>query len=379
LIDSTTNISTGIKSKGQAIDPQGPEEFASFFFKEDIESLVEFENQEGIRVFPRYVYRLDFYSRLNAFCWEYFLHEERIENSIKTEKEAENEIKNTENEHQLPPPSLLNLFKKLDTDEQEPISSFHAESDFLSLLLADPDPFYGDRPIPAHMKQATAFYADFWKYINPFQGYDAPTEFSDIEPFQFETTEKHLHLASIIKENQRKSCVLDFLTANYIDFIKDCVAVAQKSDFCYGHIWEVKSKYLQALYDVIKKDAPEGVTLNVYPEGSTLTLNLNQGNSANKEMKSQQSGRTSDKESAAGKNRATRHSTRIKEYVRQIARELWIKDSTITIADMAVHNEISKIAVNKEGEMYSEVTIKNWIKDLAPNRRPGRRPKNKKN
>jgi|GEM_PF-6611084 len=346
-VDEQRFLSTLILDPRFMIEPPGPVEYASFFLKEDIESLVEIENQEGIRVFPRYVYKLDFYSRLNEFCCENFLHQ-GLKGS-RGDKSPEQDL------------------------------SFHAEANFLSLLLADPDPFYGDLSIPVHMKQATAFYADIWKFINPFKNYDVPTEFSDIELFQFETTEKHTHLISIIKENQRKSYVMDFLAVNYMDFIKDNIAVAQKSDFCYGHIWEVKSKYLQALYDVIKKGAPDGVTLNVYPEGSTLTLNLNEGNNTSKGKENQKSERTSDKESAVGKNRAIRHSTKIREHVRQIARELWIKDSTITIADMVREDEITGIAKNKQGEMYSEETIKNWIKDLASDRKPGRRPKSKKN
>lgn len=65
----------------------------------------------------------------------------------------------------------------------------------------------------------------------------------------------------------------------------------------------------------------------------------------------------------------------IKEKVREKARELWRKDPTITIADMFVNNEISEIAVRKNGEIFAEKTIRDWIKDLCPDRSPGRRPK----
>ncbi len=57
---------------------------------------------------------------------------------------------------------------------------------------------------------------------------------------------------------------------------------------------------------------------------------------------------------------------------RKIAKELWEKDPSITIADMAKSNEI-KIAW--DGRIYAKSTIRNWIKDECPDRSPGRRPK----
>jgi hypothetical protein len=64
----------------------------------------------------------------------------------------------------------------------------------------------------------------------------------------------------------------------------------------------------------------------------------------------------------------------IRERVREKAAEIWRDDPTITIADMFVSDEISKIAVRKNGEIFAEKTIRNWINDLCPDRSPGRRP-----
>jgi hypothetical protein len=65
----------------------------------------------------------------------------------------------------------------------------------------------------------------------------------------------------------------------------------------------------------------------------------------------------------------------IREKVREKARELWQNDPTITIADMFVNHEISDIAVRENGEIFIEKTIRDWIKDLCPDRSHGRRPK----
>lgn len=63
-----------------------------------------------------------------------------------------------------------------------------------------------------------------------------------------------------------------------------------------------------------------------------------------------------------------------REKCRDVAEKLWAKDPAMTISDMFYNNEINKVF---EGKTYSDSTIRNWIKDLCPNRRPGRRKKDK--
>ena len=57
---------------------------------------------------------------------------------------------------------------------------------------------------------------------------------------------------------------------------------------------------------------------------------------------------------------------------RAVAAELWERDPNITIAEMIISDEITNAC---EGKVYGEKTLRNWIKDLCPNRLPGRRPK----
>lgn len=67
-----------------------------------------------------------------------------------------------------------------------------------------------------------------------------------------------------------------------------------------------------------------------------------------------------------------RHGThrRHKKAVIAEARRLWAADPTITIADMALRDEITNAC---EGNMYAEKTMRDWIKTYCPNRKPGRR------
>jgi hypothetical protein len=59
---------------------------------------------------------------------------------------------------------------------------------------------------------------------------------------------------------------------------------------------------------------------------------------------------------------------------RDVAEKLWAKDPAMTISNMFYNDEINKVF---DGKTYADSTIRNWIKDLCPNRRPGRRKKDK--
>jgi len=83
----------------------------------------------------------------------------------------------------------------------------------------------------------------------------------------------------------------------------------------------------------------------------------------------EQLGVPSDKEQQL-KNVKQRH----RERCRTIAEYLWQQEATLTIEDMIQNDAINGIAC--ENHTYSEKTLRNWIKDLCPNRKPGRRPNN---
>jgi hypothetical protein len=87
-----------------------------------------------------------------------------------------------------------------------------------------------------------------------------------------------------------------------------------------------------------------------------------------------QSELTSTKQSAKTKANKGRYAKE-KEAVQKAAKRLWEDDDTLTIADITLHDEINKIT-KPNGKNFSEVTLREWTKDLAPTNKPGRR-KNK--
>ena len=63
-----------------------------------------------------------------------------------------------------------------------------------------------------------------------------------------------------------------------------------------------------------------------------------------------------------------------KKQCRVVADALWKHDPTITIKAMSEKEELKEAAFNA----FKSKAIYGWIKDLAPNRSPGRRPQKKK-
>ena len=77
---------------------------------------------------------------------------------------------------------------------------------------------------------------------------------------------------------------------------------------------------------------------------------------------------------AAAKQRKLRPEQRHKRDCRAVAQKIWMEDPGLTIEEMIDRKEITDA---RNGAAYIRKTIRTWINDLCPNRRPGR-PKNKK-
>lgn len=77
------------------------------------------------------------------------------------------------------------------------------------------------------------------------------------------------------------------------------------------------------------------------------------------------------------KKRKPDHRQMQKDKCRAIAKKLWDQEPETTIVDMSIHHELIEHTKNIKGKLYTERTVREWIKDLCPNRKPGRRPEKK--
>jgi hypothetical protein len=81
--------------------------------------------------------------------------------------------------------------------------------------------------------------------------------------------------------------------------------------------------------------------------------------------------------SAESKPSRSVHAQECSKKCREIAKRIWDRQPDFTIAGMINRSEIAGQALQINGRPYSEMTVRNWIRDLCPNRKPGRRPANK--
>ena len=139
----------------------------------------------------------------------------------------------------------------------------------------------------------------------------------------------------------------------------DYVPLANKIDHCMFRLIEVERFEKNNNLELLNRDEIRHENNSSRNEANTIAKPESAGYSLSAEMK---------------KERKKTEVQIIREKVREKAAEIWQDDPTITIADMFVNDKIGKIAVRKNGEIFAEKTIRNWINDLCPDRSPGRRP-----
>ena len=71
------------------------------------------------------------------------------------------------------------------------------------------------------------------------------------------------------------------------------------------------------------------------------------------------------------------HAQECSKKCQEIAKRIWDRQPDFTIAGMINRSEMVRQARQLDGSPYSEMTVRNWIRDLCPNRKPGRRPAKK--
>ncbi len=131
-----------------------------------------------------------------------------------------------------------------------------------------------------------------------------------------------------------------------------------------------KEGYGQVIKELIRKEVTEFCQIN--PD---ITIqDMAPKDEINAIVKKQAETSSLEKEVKQKKERKKTKLQICREKVREKASEIWSKDPSITIADMAVSDEITKIVMEQCGKLLTEDTLRRWINDLSPDRSPGRRP-----
>jgi hypothetical protein len=162
----------------------------------------------------------------------------------------------------------------------------------------------------------------------------------------------------------------DELIANHIDPLQRRIASLKLyRDSFNGAEW--KNFELPADQDLSRYFIQ--VLLNSYYRRDEVYERLSPESEPVQDQEPAQPAMVADQVQVAVKGRKLTPEQRHKIDSRAAAQKIWSESPGMTIQDMIQRDEIANAC---EGVVYGEKTIRNWIKDLAPNRKPGR-PKKK--
>lgn len=253
-----------------------------WWYKNDqIQSLVQIENEDHLKIFPRYYYSFSLLEDIEQFCWEHYLYQEYL-NCLKIEAE-----KDMDSLRQIAKfkghdfDGILKANPDLLTPEILELSNeryikvkgqcFNLASDFMEILAGDSYPW----GIPGVLSNLIR---PLWKIRLPFSGKDLPktlTGFDSSKYVKISEDDKHQLILNEIRQNFTNSSVQNFLINHHLEFIKEYVEAARSSLFSYADLWQVKEKYLKLLYSEVKKSAIHEREYVFIQEGNSWKITFN--------------------------------------------------------------------------------------------------------
>jgi len=250
-----------------------------WFKPEQVEALVQIENDYSIRIFPRYIHKMSWRERYDSFCWQYKLYQDylaglkvaAIENFTQLREYARQNNINLDNLVEENPGILkAEIIEYLESQaQQNAANDVKVTSEFLDLLINyDPAPW----DVPGDISD---FYKDLWKSERQFRGALIPASLDelDIEKFRPKMSLTQLNKMTLeIRGHLTKSHVQEWASEHYIDFIKEYISLACRSDFSYSYVWDLKCRYLKQLYAILDKESFKEAQFAFYNEGPTWTI-----------------------------------------------------------------------------------------------------------
>ena len=266
-----------------------------WFKPEQIEKIVEIENKEEIRIFPRHVHKMEWYERYEKFCWQYKYHldhmaemRESASNSFNLLRDAARR-ENINLDNLLDDPDLLTN-EKVDFIEQQAqqtaAKDIYVVSEFLDLLI-NYNPTLSHIPRDTSSDEDTSCditwqisdsYECFWKSVMPFKETSIPGKIDEFDPklYSPKITDAIVEeMADNVRANYTKSHVQEWAMENHQKFIEEYISLARQSDFSYGLVWDLKCRYLQQLHAILDKKLLKDAKYAFYAEGPTWTIIFN--------------------------------------------------------------------------------------------------------
>lgn len=299
---------------------------AMFIDENNLENLVRYEQEQNIRIIPRYFHRLDLLDKIELLCDKYRLEsplQERLRHET-TDLEELNQISKgigldvndiVDANPEILTPDKMN--KILEGESKITDILFGMASDFMDILAADPYPW--DIPY-----EHDDWIKKIWKQPHPFRSKEIQIDL-DILKASYnpsgENANAHKKKVAEIQSVFSKWYIQKLLSKQCAEFICDYSQIAMKYALSYADVWRLKEQHFEIIYQAIRKDPDD----------------------------------------------------KYKQACREIASKLWANDEKLTIKQITENAEIKKI---QKKVNYNDDTMGNWIKDLNPDNSPGR-PKKK--
>lgn len=250
-----------------------------WFKPEQIEGLVEIENDHHISVFPRYIHKMSWYERYDSFCWRHKLYQDYLagvkisasETFIQLREYARQNDKNLDNLIDANP-GIFNTKAVEHTENQahqNAANDVTAAAEFLDLLMNyNPEPW----DLPCNM---SGLFKNMWKSVKPFRNSTDQVTPEGFDPSEFDPKITDIlvnEMVNCIRPHLSKGFVQQWANDNYLNFIKDYISLAQRSDFSYGYVWDLKWRYIEALSKILMEPIPTETKNAFYVGPDTSTI-----------------------------------------------------------------------------------------------------------
>lgn len=238
--------------------PIGTMATIGWFNSNQVEEFISLENEHEIRIFPRYVVKMDWYERYDFFCWRYKLYQDYLLGLKNSASESMNSLSDYAYEENINLDRLIEAnslgnniatFECIDNQVQQMNDrGIQATSEFLDLLVNfNPSPW----DLPGAMSD---IYKGMWKTISPFANNDVPSSVIELDPETYKTQMSDAEVENLsdkIRSHYTKTHVQEWAAENHQKFIEEYITIASRPDFSYGHVWDLKCSYLQQLNDIL--------------------------------------------------------------------------------------------------------------------------------
>ncbi len=259
-----------------------------WFKEEDVESVLNYEKENRISIFPRYYYQTELMKKIDSLLrYNYFMgkpFEQAKENhTIERTKDLETlkayASENNINYENIIKGDALNepeaLIKIIEENRKQIAKDSESSAKFLNMLVSDPLPLGGS---------ISTGHCDYlWRLEDPFYENELPDIFIDaigddeLQLLVEQRLGEHSKIADLVLENRTKQYVQEFLESKLIPFIENYEKLMRIDNFLYAKMWKLKEEYLKMLYDKTMNGLSEDLPNVMKKEGKGWTIRFNGG------------------------------------------------------------------------------------------------------